>query len=687
MPAIVAPVIAIAGSALAAGAAAVGSVVAGATAVAGALGVSGATLFSTVATAALIGAEYLLRPNVAGQPSLPAPQTGSPPVPARKTIRQADMPRCFIFGRTRTAGAYFLYETDGYFLNKAPVNGYNLYQGVYICDGPIDGFDAFICDDEAPPVRRTTDDGRVSDGTSDVNTYGFTNGMKSSGGFSYDSGGSNTLSGYYAACFAPINATEAGAYPALFADTFTAGMTGVWPQTCLGKGITCVYTWSSTLKLVATSLSRPAMFPSGFPEWSFCVRGARVYDPRDATQTETQGGVWTLYNTTWKWTENPALIAAHFIRWLISENLTAITGVDWSSIATAANDCDALKSTTMRNIGGGASGAASEPFARMTGVYYFNTPPREFLSKIMAACDGTYSVDQQGRFTMWIGKWEEPAVTFYERDVAAFTEEFVAPVTESVNEIHSTYVEPANSYQRFEAQVWRDEASVSKIGRRLATINYDLVPSPGQAYRLSQRYARRINGKRKLQITLGPRGMLAFKQRVVGLYLPNFGIEQSTWRVEALQPDGNLTRWTATLRELTQSVFDDDPPPRDPATLLTVVSAFTAAAPTNCLLAKYEGSTPGTAYVVISMNQHLNNPTSALAGVVTTDVIQEQTLVFEAAYSTNGGSTYTTATTYLSNYIVRTPDLPKGSIVDVNARYMNADGTYTAYSYVGFISI
>ncbi|MGJ0505602.1 MAG: phage tail protein [Methylocystis sp.] len=632
-----------------------------------------------VASAALVGVEYLLRPSVGGQPQLPAPQTGPAPVPARRTIRQADAPRCFIFGRTRISGSYFLYETDGYFGDSTPF-ARQLYQGIYICDGPIDGWDAFICDDEAAPVVRTTDDHSITDGSADQNIFVFTSGSKKT------TSAGNSIITYYVVSFEPVNATEAGYYPHTWSFCVkqniggsSTRMDGVFPPSSVGKGITCVYTMASMQRI--SQNERPSVFPSGFPEWSFCVRGARVYDPRDPSQSVVQNGAWTLYNATWKWSENPALIAAHFIMWLISQNLTAIVDVDWASIATAANDCDRLVSATMRNINNGAKGGATEPFARLTGTYYFTIPPREFLSQIMAACDGSYSIDKDGRFTMWIGKWEDPAVTFTESDVASFTEEFVAPVTEAVNEIHSTYVEPANAYQRYEAPVWRDEASVSKIGRRLVSIKYDLVPSANQAYRLSQRYARRINGKRKLQITLGPRGMLAFKQRVIGLNLPNFGIPQSTWRVEALQPDGNLTRWTATLRELTPDVFSDDPPDSDPAANLKIVSAFSTSAPSNFLVAKY-ASGPGasTSYVVVSMNQHLNAPDNSAAGIVTSDVIQEQTLVFEASYSTDGGLNYVQATTYLSNYIVRTPDIPNGTTVYVMCRYMNADGSYSAFS-------
>jgi hypothetical protein len=675
LPAVVAPVLAVVGAV----AGAAGAVATGVGAIAGAVGISGATLFGAVASAALIGVEYLLRPSANGQPSLQPPQSGPPPVPSAHTVRQSDTPRCFIFGRTRTSGAYFMYETDGYY-SAGGSTGENLYQGIYLCDGPIDGWDAFICDEEAAPVIRTTDHASVTDGSDDPNLFGFSSGMKS-----LSTGGSDALFGYFATAFCPVNATEAGYYATPFTMYFTSTMDNVWPTTCVGKGVTCVYTWAST-HYISTS-QRPIRFPLGFPEWSFCVRGARVYDPRDPSQTEEENGAWTLYNTTWTWSENPALIAAHFVRWLIDQNLTAITGIDWDSISTAADDCDAIVSATMRNIGGGVQGAANEPFARMTGVYYFNTPPREFLSKIMAACDGTYSVDQNGNFSMWIGKWEDPEVTFTASDVSSFTEEFVAPATESVNEIHSTYIEPANSYQRYEASVWSDETSITEIGRKVASINYDLVPSASQAYRLSQRYARRINGKRKLQITLGPRGMLAFKQRVVGLYLPNFGIEQSTWRVEALQPEGNLTRWTATLREITPSVFDDEAAARDPANMLTIVSAFAVSAPSSFILASYSGSSSGTTYVVASMNQHLNDPATSEAQVVTSGVIQEQTLVFEAAYSTDGGSTYTVMTTYLSNYIVRSPDLATGQTVYVKVRYMSADGSYSSYSSASTIAI
>lgn len=679
LPAIVAPIIAVAGAVFTAGAA----VVSVGVAAAGAVGIGAGTLFSLAATTALLGVEYLLRPSAGGQPQLAPPQSGPPPVPARKTVRQSDTPRSFIFGRTRTAGAYFLYETDGYF-GSVSGSAKTLFQGIYICDGPIDGFDAFICDDEAPPIARSNAGLGISDGTEDANTYVFTGGLKYGPVFQ---SGSNSLSGYFAVAFAPINATETGQYSQLIADNDgfnTSLVTAMWPTTCVGKGITAVYTWASTIFL---SSQRPSRFPLGFPEWAFCVRGARIYDPRDTTQTETENGVWTLYNSTWKWSENPALIAAHFMSWLINENLTAVTGVDWDSIAAAADDCDALSPATMRNIAGGAPGAASERFARMTGVYYFTTPPREFLSRIMAACDGTYTIDQYGRFTMWIGKWEDPGVTFYERDVSSFVEEFVAPVTESVNEIHSTYAEPQNAYQRFEAQTWFDNDSIAKVGRRVVSINYDLVPSPNQAYRLSQRYARRINGKRKLQITLGPRGMLAFKQRVVGLNLPQFGIAQSTWRVEALQPEGNLTCWTATLRELTPDVFADDAAPRDPASTLRVAAALVSAAPTNAIAAKYDGSAPGAGYAVISMNLHLNDPSSSTPGIDYANMIQEQTVVYEVAYSTDGGSNYTTATIYLSNYIVRTPDLPKGTTVTYKIRYMNSDGSYTAYSGTGAITL
>ena len=681
---------------------------------------AGLTAFGAAAYAAgsvaLVGAQYLMRPSSGGAmagASLPMPTQsiiGPPPTPLRKTLRQADVPRCFIFGRTRTSGAYFFYETD---------TNQNLYQGIYLCDGPIDGFDGVLCDDEAFGCG-STGSGRKSYATDgNDNVYIPTDGLKfikapynpavapttvpvynfqgqligwnTSGG---SAASTDTIINCSCIAFEPVNGAESG-YSSYILNTLmkssgynvSGNMNSVWDATHLGKGITCLYTYASTFK--TTNAARLKYFPNGWPEWSVSLRGVKMYDPRkDSTnggsgsQTYLQSGLWTIYNTTWQWSENPALIAAHYISWLISQKLTAIVGIDWASIIQAANDCDASYYVNKLNYG-----SCYEPFARVSAVYYFNTPPREFLSNLMASCDGTYGIDQNGNFTMWIGKWEAPLVTFTSNDIGGFTEEFVESASEAVNELHITYVEPRQNYQKFEAPTYRDTTSQNLVGKKISNLNFDMVPSPSQAYRLGQRFAKRINGKRKLTVTLGPRGMLAIKQRVVDINATDLGIVQTSgvaWRVESLAPaDVTLAKWTATLREITTDVFTDAVP-NDPLASLSIVSQKSLAAPQ--LVTITTQSISGGSAIIASVDVNINTSTASTQSLNESAFIQDQTVTTVFEYQIGSGS-FTIFPTIL-NPNTSTAVFSTGTgTINIRAKFVALNGSVSPYSTTQTVTI
>lgn len=694
--------------------------------VAGAIGLVGVSsaAFGLAASVALIGAQYLIGSNQsqAGStlPNLTAAQSGPAPAPLYRTLKQAEVPRSFIFGRTRTGGAYFFLESDTVAVTgAAPTTsadsriGKYLYGGVYICDGPIDGFDGFLCDDEAFTPGATGQNQVCYTTDGNANLYVPRDGIKYIREATYTTSGTGwaynpytntwypypiTGSATYATnqcasiAFEPVIATEEG-YRSYILNTLMTSyrtdasapnpMTGLWTPAHLGKGVTCLYTLATTTAL-PSGTSRIKYFPNGFPEWAVMVRGARMYDPRDPSQTllHPATGKWSLYNPTWKWSENPAIIAGHFVSWLIDQGVTAITGVNWAEIADAATDCDALKPTTHAHF---ARGASFEVFARASGVFYFNTPPREFLANLMATCDGSYGLDRQGRFTMWIGKWEDPAVTFVEQDIGAFTEEFVESASEAMNEIHISYLEPRQNYQKWEAPLWQDLGSQALVGKRVASLNFQMIPSPNQAYRMAQRAARRINGKKKLTMTLGPRAMLAIKQRVVGVEAPNFGIT-GVWRVESLAPDMTLSRWRITLREIDLAVFADDPPPSDAISSLKVVNAGTLIAPAYFLLSTASAS-PGEGYVVVSADVNQTNPANPNSGLIEAALVQDQTTQFDARYSTDGANTWSPVAIELSANVLRTPDLASGLVVHVQTRWIGLDTTVSAWSAIKTIAI
>lgn len=710
---------------------------------------AGASVFGAVSAAAsvgLMGAQYMMGGGSSSASSwLPfilaqqqASSQGStaksvPPVPLKKTVRQSDVPRCFIFGRTKTAGSYFFYETDlvvDKTVTPNTFNAVNLYQGIYICDGLIDGFDAVLCDDEAF-TPGSTGDGRAANSLDgNDNVYVPINGMKfirtnfstvstttyytvpeyqyTCDEYGWVSTGPYT--GYYyckraswkwvnvtysntttalvelaikdASCvaFEPIYGSEEG-YSSYILNQLMpaysgAATAGLWGNDYLGKGMTCLYTFASNNP--GGTSNRLKYFPNAWPEWSVVVRGSRMHDPRNSQSEyiDPRSQTWSLFNITWNYSENPALVAGHFISWLIENNMTAIKGVDWDSIAAAANDCDALATTTKNYFGGGQT--TYEPFARISGVYYFNSPPRDFLSNIMSSCDGTYGIDKDGRFTMWVGKWEDPAVVFDETDISSFTEEFVEAASEAINEFHITYTEPRQGYQKLEAPTWIDSDSQLAVGKRISSISFDMVPSANQAYRLAQRHARRINGKKKLTVTLGPRGMLAIKQRVIGLNAPNFGLS-GTWRVEALTPDGSLRQWQATLREIDRSVFADDKPPVDPLTQLKIVALSSLSTPTVISVSGVKENAGG-GYIKTSVDVNNYDNTGGDSYIFESGLQQEQTLDVDAQYSLDGGVSFVPYTISLNRSTLRTPYLQTGTVVITQMRYVGLNGQTSAWS-------
>ena len=133
--------------------------------------------------------------------------------------------------------------------------------------------------------------------------------------------------------------------------------------------MSCVYV---SAQAVADPAQRLIIYPNGFPQYSFIYRGARVYDPRDVTQTFDAEN-FNLYNATWKWSENPILCVAHYVNWLIANDLTSVVGVNMGAVAEGANDCDRL--VQARKIGFNGGGISYEPFARCSALVTLDMEP------------------------------------------------------------------------------------------------------------------------------------------------------------------------------------------------------------------------------------------------------------------------------------------------------------------------
>ena len=582
------------------------------------------------------------------------------PPPISQSVIGSNSPRTFAFGRVATAGVPFCRETTP--------NLANYVEAFYLNDGPVDGLDAIICDDELVPLSNTI----VILGVTYVFDYLYpTSGKKT--------GASGAPNGTYITVEF-VNATAGGKWSTLLRGDATgtlhqsdAGWDPFWSAAHIGKGVTLLYTIAFAVPVTG---DRTKVFPNGFPVYKIYYRGARVYDPRDPGQT-FYDSAFDIYNETWKFSENPALCAAHYVNWLISEGLTAIRGVDWEAIKEAADDCDRLAPISRNGFNNGVQ--SYEPFARISAMVSMDMEPREILGKFMECCDGEWGIDQHGRFTMWVNKWREPAIVFDGSDIGDFVEEFGAPATDQINYMHVSYIEPRQGHNRVETQPYRDLGSEAEIGRRNGAAVFDWVTSPDQAYRLAARQVKRNIRKRRLSVSLGARAMTALQQRVVGINATEIGII-GTFRVEQLTPaDATLATWQAELIEVTEDQFRDEVIPQDPVFALPIVNQPAIGTPT-ALLAAAISTGPGVGVAQLSLDINTNSPLVASPSITAASLLTDPTLQLDGRYSMDGGTTWTNFSVLLSALIMQTLELASGTTVTMQARFVSSSGAAGSYS-------
>jgi hypothetical protein len=322
----------------------------------------------------------------------------------------------------------------------------------------------------------------------------------------------------------------------------------------------------------------------------------------------------------------------------------------------------------------GDGGTCYEPFARMTANISLELEPRDVLAKIMAVCDGSYGVDQNGQFTMWIGKWEDPRVIFTDSDISGVREDFGPTLAEETNYLNITYPDPRMNCDMVQAPIYQDTDSIAKVGRRIDTMQLEYCPSPSQAWRMARRYLMRINRRRRITLRLNARGMMAIGQRYIGISAATFQI-YGTFRLLQVYPGENLAEWNVDLVEVAKDIFDDPMCPTDPIHDLPIVQpSGTPATPAPPLpnLSTYYDAASGNYRVRIDWApQSYATWWSSAQNLL----LPDPNYVYTAIYSTvgdplSGGVPVFDVNARLSDFTLLTPPFPKGTTVWVLVSYV-----------------
>ena len=80
-------------------------------------------------------------------------------------------------------------------------------------------------------------------------------------------------------------------------------------------------------------------YPSGLPNVSAVVRGAKVYDPRLDSTAGGSGAHRLADSSTWQWSESPPLLIGYYVMSELGGRLPS-TAIRWADVADAANACD-----------------------------------------------------------------------------------------------------------------------------------------------------------------------------------------------------------------------------------------------------------------------------------------------------------------------------------------------------------
>lgn len=292
-----------------------------------------------------------------------------------------------------------------------------------------------------------------------------------------------------------------------------------------------------------------AHYPSGEPQVSALVRGARVYDPRkDSTVAGGSGSHRHADKSTWEWSDNAALCILDYLTHEDGYDRT-ITKMDLPSFIAMANICDEAVPL--------AAGGTEKRYRVATSVA-LTEARKDVLARLLEACDARLFPSQDGKVAIRGGKWEAPTVTI-DADQGHIIETNFAPpdAMSRFNELSIQYMEPALGYVENEGEPWQDVDDIAATGQ-LVTVPADMVqvPSHSQSRRLAKIRMARENCDWVGEVVTNLNGLNAIGERVITLNWPELDINGPYW-VEGgpeLLPDFSGVR--LSLRSANAASYD-----------------------------------------------------------------------------------------------------------------------------------
>ncbi|MDA9812241.1 phage tail protein [bacterium] len=407
------------------------------------------------------------------------------------------------------------------------------------------------------------------------------------------------------------------------------------------NNITLPTEWNATRKLSGIAYLYIVMeydadiFPNGIPEIKAVIKGKKVYDPRTSSTA---------------WSDNPALCIRDYLT--SSYGLDEETAnVDDTYVSTAANVCEYFNYPTL----------TGDPRFSLNGAFVTSITPADILNDLLTSMGGMIWY-AQGKWRMKPAYYTSPVLDINEDDFrSAVNVSTRHSRRDNFNIVKGTWKGPDSFYQVTDYPQVPDAAAanpfvVADNGQEsVVDLNLAFTDNVTQARRIARILLERNRQQLTIEASFGLRTFQLQVGDIVRVTNTRFGWTNKEFEVVkwtfGLQ-EGNDLQTQMTLREISESVFDDvDDGVVYETDNTTLLSPFDVPPVAVALNQEYR-----------IINEHVTNV--LVVNVTSTSATRVDYVEVEFKKSTD--STYS---------VLGTGDLGRFEILDIETPLANAAGT------------
>jgi hypothetical protein len=305
-------------------------------------------------------------------------------------------------------------------------------------------------------------------------------------------------------------------------------------------------------------------FPNGMPNFSFQVRGKKVYDPRTSTTV---------------WSANPALcIADYLTNTRYGLGCVYANEIDEAALIAAANVCD---EDVPLNAGG------TENKYELHGSIVTSGTPEDIINQMLTTMAGK-AIWTSGKWRILAGAYSTPTLTFDEDDLrSGFTVQSLVSRRENFNCIKGVFVSAQDKYMSVDFPPLISDAFIALDNGEPVYKNITLpfTTSVTMAQRLSK--IELLKARQQITLTL-PLKLPGLKANVGDIvYVNNTRMGWSSKPFEVVAMSMSLDEAPGVdldLREISTDVYDwstSEEQAYDPAPNTSLPNPFAVGAVTN----------------------------------------------------------------------------------------------------------